>query len=196
MSRLEAKLVEMGGGEEGLPDYITFAGNGEPTMHPEFERVIELTVALRDRLAPSTKIAVLSNATMIDRDGVRRALLMVDRNILKLDSAIEGTVSLINRPKNARSVEDTVELFRKFEGCCVVQTMFIRGEFEGVMYDNTSDKEVAAWLDAVARIAPAEVMLYSIDRDTPATGIEKVSREDMEVIAERVRSMGITAIVS
>lgn len=195
ISRLEQRLTQMGVDGQ-LPDYITFAGNGEPTMHPDFAAIIERTIASVGRLAPKAKIAVLSNATMIDREPVRRALLRVDRNILKFDSAIDATVRLINQPQNQRSVEQTIELLQKFDGRLVIQTMFIRGIHNGTLYDNTTDSEVAAWLDALSRIAPNEVMLYSIARDTPDKAVERVELQDLERIALQVESLGIKAIVT
>lgn len=195
LTRLEDKLKQMGEAGE-LPNYITFAGNGEPTMHPDFLKVIQGTLTLRSRYAPDCKVAVLSNGTMTDRDDVRQALMMVDRNILKLDSAFDNTIALINRPKNPRTVAQMVELYKKFNGCCVIQTMLIRGTFNDIYYDNTSKAEIAALLKAIAEISPAQVMLYSIDRDTPASGIEKVSYDDMELIAQQIRALDIEAIVS
>lgn len=194
-SRLEQKLAQMAA-EGRLPDYITFAGNGEPTMHPDFAEVIENTIQTRDRLAPAAKIAVLSNATMIDRDAVVGALKRVDRNILKLDSAIDSTVRLINRPNALRPITDTIELLKQFDGQLVIQTMFICGQYQGNPYDNTTQTEVAAWIRALEAIRPHEVMLYSIARDTPDDGVLKVERDELERIAERVRQIGIEAIVS
>lgn len=194
-SRLETKLNEMT--DEGeLPAYITFAGNGEPTMHPEFARVIDRTIEIRNSKAPDAKIAVLSNATMIDREAVREALKKVDRNILKLDSAIDTTVRLINRPNNQRSTEDTIKLMQMFDGQLVVQTMMIRGEFQGTKFDNTTDEELRALTAALLRIAPIEVMLYSTDRDTPAQGIERVEKVELESIAKKLRATGLTVSVS
>lgn len=194
-SRLRSKLVEMKI-EGQLPSYITFAGNGEPTMHPDFENVIHATLKLRDELAPLAKIAVLSNATMIDRQGVRDALLLVDRNILKLDSAIDSTVKTINQPNRLRSVADTIALMKLFEGRLVVQTMMIRGQYNGVSYDNTSPEELAALEAALVEINPSEVMLYSIDRDTPADGIMKIKQAELESIAAQLRLAGLNVMVS
>lgn len=194
-SRLEAKLVEMDA-EGKLPDIITFAGNGEPTMHPEFDKVIDRTIEIRNRLAPSCKIAVLSNATMIDREPVRSALMRIDRNILKFDSALDSTVALVNQPNNLRVPSTTVELMKLFDGHLIIQTMFLRGEHGGQLIDNTTETEVAAWLRAVDEIRPSEVMLYTIDRDTPASGLSKVSREDMLAIAARVEELGIKTSVA
>lgn len=194
-SRLEAKLDEMAKQGE-LPAYITFAGNGEPTMHPEFARVIDRTIEIRDRKAPEAKIAVLSNATMIDREAVREALKKVDRNILKMDSAIDASVRLINRPNNQRSVEDTIKLMQLFDGQLVVQTMMIRGEVDGQKFDNTTPEELQALTAALLRIAPNEVMLYSTDRDTPAEGIVRIEKDELETIAQKLRAGGLTVSVS
>ncbi len=177
-------------------DVITFAGNGEPTLHPRFEQIIERTIELRDRLMPSAKISVLSNATNLAKESVVRALKMVDNNILKLDSAIEKTAKLIDRPHGEYSIERVVEQMRGFESECIVQTMFLRGEVEGISIDNTSEEELEAWLAAIAKIAPRQVMIYSIDRATPIKSLKKVGREELERIAERVRKAGFECSVA
>lgn len=183
--------------EEGTPpDVITFAGNGEPTMHPDFEGVIDDTIALRDRLCPSARVSVLSNATQIHREDVRRALCRVDNNILKLDSAFDATVQIVNKPQGAYTVERTVELMKLFEGNLILQTMFLRGEYDGQRVDNTQEEEVAAWLRLVEKIAPRQVMVYSLDRDTPCKTLEKVSREELLSIAARVEASGIPCSVA
>jgi wyosine [tRNA(Phe)-imidazoG37] synthetase (radical SAM superfamily) len=173
---LEAKLREMAAKGE-CPDVITFAGNGEPTTHPDFEAIIDDTLVTRDALCPGSRVSVLSNATMIGRESVRRALERVDNNILKLDSAFDETVQLINDPRGEYSVSRTVENMKRFEGRLVIQTMFLRGEYNGRKIDNTVGKEVAAWLGLIEEIAPRQVMIYTIDRDTPAPNLEKVPIE-------------------
>ena len=183
-------------GEGTPPDVITFAGNGEPTMHPDFEQIIDDTLALRDELCPSAKVSVLSNATQIHREDVRRALRKVDNNILKLDSAFDGTVQLINKPQGAYTVERTVELLKLFKGQFILQTMFLRGEYEGQRVDNTTEEQVEAWLKIVEQIAPRQVMIYSLDRDTPCPTLEKVGREELCRIAERVEALGIACSVA
>ena len=183
-------------GEGTPPDVITFAGNGEPTMHPDFEGVIDDTLALRDELCPKAKVSVLSNATQIHREDVRRALLRVDNNILKLDSAFDATVELVNKPQGAYTVAGTVELLKLFEGNLIVQTMFLRGEYSGHHIDNTTDEEVSAWLELIKDISPKRVMVYSLDRDTPCQTLEKVSREELMQIAERVQALGIECSVA
>lgn len=197
VSRLLAEQLERMVAAGTPPDVITFAGNGEPTMHPDFEAIIDDTLALRDRLCPSAKVSVLSNATMIGRESVRRALLRVDNNILKLDSAFDGTVRLMNGPQQAEyGVERTIEAMRLFEGRMILQTMFLRGRVGDRTIDNTTDVEVEAWLDAVKRIAPQRVMVYTIDRDTPLDTLEKVPVGELRRIAARVEALGIGCSVA
>ena len=158
------------------PDVITFAGNGEPTMHPEFEAVIGDTIALRDELCPSARVSVLSNATQLHREGVRRALRSVDNNILKLDSAFDATARLINNPQSpAYSVRRVVDQMKGFD---------------------TTEEEVAAWLRLISEIGPRQVMVYSLDRDTPCRTLEKVPREELQAIAARVEALGIPCSVA
>ena len=178
------------------PDVITFAGNGEPTLHPDFEAIIEDTISLRDKHCPEAKVSVLSNATQIHREDVRRALLRVDNNILKLDSAFDATVQLMNKPQGAYTVARTVELLKAFEGNLIVQTMFLRGEYLGQRVDNTTEEEVSAWLRLVEEIRPKQVMVYSLDRDTPCQTLEKVEKDELRGIAERVEALGIACSVA
>ncbi len=179
------------------PDVITFAGNGEPTLHPDFEAVIDDTLALRDELAPSAKVSVLTNATRLGDESVRRALLRVDNPILKLDSAFDATVRLLNRPQNpAYTVRGVVEQMRRFDGRMILQTMFLRGMCGGAVVDNTTDEEVSAWLALVGEIRPRQVMVYSLDRDTPCRTLEKVPREELQRIAARVEALGIACSVA
>ncbi len=194
-ARLEEVLNHMVA-EATPPDVITFAGNGEPTMHPDFEAIIDDTIALRDRLCPSAKVSVLSNATMIDRESVRRALTRIDNNILKLDSAFDETVRLINNPCGAYSVAEVVKNLRFFEGKFILQTMFLRGEYNGKRVDNTSEDEVEAWLHIVEELHPCKVMVYSLDRDTPCKSLEKVPHDELRQIASRVEALGIECSVA
>ena len=192
---LKAKLQEMR--KEGtLPDVITFAGNGEPTLHPEFEGIIDDTIALRDEFAPNAKISVLSNATQLHREEVCRALAKVDNNILKLDSAINDTAKAIDLPRGEYNTERIIEQMQRFKGQMTLQTMFLRGNHAGEIIDNTTELEIEAWLTAVRRISPRDVMVYSIDRATPCQELEKVSREELESIAKRVRALGFTCSVA
>ena len=183
--------------KEGTPpDVITFAGNGEPTMHPDFEAIIEDTISLRDKHCPAAKVSVLSNATQIHREDVRRALKRVDNNILKLDSAFDATVQLMNKPQGNYTVARTVELLKMFEGNFILQTMFLRGEYLGKAVDNTTEEEVAAWLKIVEKLKPKQVMVYSLDRDTPCQTITKVEKDELSVIGKRVEALGIPCSVA
>lgn len=193
---LEQKLAAMKANGDRL-DVITFSGNGEPTLHPDFNGVVGDVIALRDRYYPQVKISVLSNSTMIDRPAIVEALKKVDNNILKLDSAIDRTMRLIDRPVNRNfNVADLVERLKQFSGQCIVQTMMLRGEHEGERIDNTTDEEVEALLAAYLEIRPMEVMLYSIDRATPEENLQKVPKEELETIAERFRAKGIKVQVN
>ncbi len=195
-TKLEQKLAAMKANGDRL-DVITFSGNGEPTLHPDFNGVVDDVIALRDRYYPQVKISVLSNSTMIDRPAVVEALKKVDNNILKLDSAIDRTMHLIDRPVNSHfNVADLVEHLKQFSGQCIIQTMMLRGEHNGERIDNTTDAEVEALLAAYLEIRPAEVMLYSLDRATPEKNLQKVPKEELETIAERFRAKGIKVQVN
>ncbi len=179
MAELEAKLQAMHSAGEAL-DVITFAGNGEPTLHPDFDRVIDRTLALRDKYYPAVKVSVLSNATQIGRPSVFAALLKVDNNILKIDGGRDETVRLINQPQDSRySVRTVVEWMKAFRGQLIVQTMFVRGMHGGHKVDNTTPDEVAAWQDLMRQIRPHQIMVYSLDRPTPEPDLVRVSREEM-----------------
>ncbi len=193
---LEAKLRAMADGGERL-DVITFSGNGEPTLHPDFLGVVDDVIALRDKYFPNVKISVLSNSTMIGREGVAEALMKVDNNILKLDSAVEATMRAIDRPASKEfTVDWVVEHLKKFSHQCIIQTMMVRGEHNGCHFDNTTDTEVQALLEAYLAIEPAEVMLYSLDRPTPEQHLQKVEREELERIAAVFREKGIKVQVN
>lgn len=179
MQQLESKLQQMKAGNEKL-DVITFAGNGEPTLHPDFPVVIDRTIQLRDLYYPEAKVSVLSNATRMTNPGVHAALLKVDNNILKIDGAFDATIHQIDQPADSHySVRQIVEGMKSFSGQLIVQTMFVRGEHDGKIVDNTTPAEVAAWCDLMREIRPHQIMVYSLDRPTPAPNLMKVSREEM-----------------
>ena len=194
--QLKRKLEEMK--EQGLTlDVITFSGNGEPTLHPEFKKVVEDVLRLRTQYFPNAKVSVLSNSTMAGKPAVADALRKVDNNILKLDSAMPRTFRVLNRPVSPNCLPDGVIAdLKQFGGQCVVQTIMVRGEYNGERVDNTTDDELDALLSAYLQIRPREVMLYSIDRKTPAENLEKVSKEELERIAQRFSDSGITVQVN
>ena len=192
---LEAKLMEMK--EHGeLPDVLTFAGNGEPTIHPHFGEIIDDTIALRDRLCPAAKVSVLTNATLITRDTVFEALKKVDNNILKLDTVDSSYIDTIDRPTGKYDVNTIIDRMRAFEGKAVIQTMFLKGEVDGKDMDNTCDSYVMPWIATVKSIALREVMIYTIDRETPVSGLMKASREELDRIVALLAKEGIKATAS
>ncbi len=182
--------------EGGLdPDNITFAGNGEPTLHPEFETLIDNTIRLRDKFFPKAMITVLSNATRLDRANVKRALLRVDNNVLKLDAGTNATFQAINRPTQLITLEKVVQELKNFEGNLTVQTMLIRGDVDGKQVDNTTEEELTLWLKYIQEINPKLVMLYPIDRQTPYRTLEKVPEPEFQALAARIEELGIKAEV-
>ena len=183
------------GGNNLVPDSITFAGNGEPTLHPDFEEIIKGVILLRNKYYPSAKITVLSNATMLNREKVLRALRLVDNNVLKLDAGTDSLFQAINRPLNAITLEEVVDRLVEFNGDVIIQTLFLRGDIQGLRADNTIESEVQAWLGHLKRIQPKLVMLYPIDRLTPFASLEKIHHEELEGIADRVRELGLIAEV-
>jgi wyosine [tRNA(Phe)-imidazoG37] synthetase (radical SAM superfamily) len=173
------------------PDNITFAGNGEPTIHPEFAGIIDDTIQLRNTLFPKAEITVLSNSTLLHKKHVFDALNNVDNNVLKLDSAISKTFKSLNMPAPGISLDSIIENIKKFDGNQVIQTLFIRGFHNGELIDNTTEEEIKAWLKVLNEIKPKYVMLYPIERDTAAEGLEKISKEELTVIASKVENLGI-----
>jgi wyosine [tRNA(Phe)-imidazoG37] synthetase (radical SAM superfamily) len=192
---LYAKLNEMKKNGEA-PDVITFAGNGEPTMHPKFNEIVTDTIKLRNLLFPKARIAVLSNATLIYRNNVFEALLKVDQNILKLDSAIDSTVAILNSPPVGYSVANVINGLMKYKGNFILQTMFVKGQYNNTIIDNTTDNEINAWVEVIKQIKPCEVMIYTLARDTPAQGLEKVSAKTLDAIAQKVNALGFKVSIS
>ncbi len=188
---LERKLQQMA--EDGqMPDVLTFAGNGEPTCHPHFAEIIDDTIRLRDRYCPQAKVSVLSNSTMIHRQSVHDALMRVDNNILKLDTVDADFINKVDHPNSTYDVEAIIGRMKAFNGHVIIQTMFLKGP--GI--DNTTDDYVAPWLDAVKDIAPEQVMIYTIDRETPDLSLQKASREELDAIRDRVIAAGIPCTAS
>ncbi len=164
-------------------DTITFSGNGEPTMHPDFSEIIESTIKLRDKYVPNAKISVLTNGSQIGKQYVVDALLKVDNAIIKLDSAFDESVQILDRPQFIYKVSDIIKNLDPFKSKFVLQTMFLKSEFEGVKFDNTTEREVDAWYKIIEMVQPREIMIYTIDRDTPAQNLVKVSVDELNKIA-------------
>lgn len=190
--RLRAKLQSMHDAGESL-NVITFSGNGEPTLHPDFEGIVDDVIGLRDEFYPEVKISVLSNSTRLGSEAVCRALRKVDNNILKLDSAVDATVRRLDRPNDSDfTVDKVIGQLKQFAGTGIIQTMILRGD--GI--DNTTDAEVDALINAYKAIEPREIMLYSIDRKTPDATLRKVERPELDAIAARVAAAGLEVMVS
>lgn len=192
---LEKKLIAMV--EEGVcPDVLTFAGNGEPTIHPHFNDIIDDTIALRDRYCPQARVSVLTNATLITREKVFEALKKVDNNILKLDTVDTDYIFKLDRPTGEYNTERIIEQMKKFEGNVVIQTMFLKGRVNGEELNNTGDNYVKPWIETVKYIAPREVMIYTIDRETPQEGLQKATKEELDRIVEMLGKEGVKATAS
>ncbi|MBI4747281.1 MAG: radical SAM protein [Acidobacteria bacterium] len=172
---------------------ITFAGNGEPTLHPKFELLIDKTCELRDRYAPNAKVTVLTNATRLKFAPARRGLLKADVRQMKLDAGTEATFRQVDRPYGKLTLGKIVDDICDFEAPVMIQSMFFRGEVDGEVIDNSRPEEVSQWLEHLKRIKPTAVHLYSLDRPTAAKNLHRVSREELENIAAQVRTLGIPA---
>lgn len=191
---LEDKLISL---EDDLLDVITFSGNGEPTLHPDFLGIIEDTCALRDKYCPYAKVTVLSNSTQLGREEVVQALKLCDNRILKLDAATDKMMHRIDMPVNEHlTVQTLIDWLQQFNGDFTLQTCFLRGEHKGQIIDNTTPDELCAWYKAVDTIHPKQIMIYVIDRKTPEEHLSKISREEMENIAAPLIEKGYNVIIS
>lgn len=191
---LENELKKMNSENKAL-DNITFAGNGEPTTHPDFSIIIDETIASRNKYFPKAKISVLSNATQLHKNNIVETLKKVDQNILKLDTVDNDLFNLINRPQGNLTVEKVIHNLKKFEGNLIIQTMFLRGEIDGIHFDNSKMEYVKEWIKVLVEINPKNVMIYPIDRDTPAKNLEKISKDELTLIADLVKNAGINVQV-
>ena len=178
---LQRKLEALS--QEGTEvDSITFSGNGEPTLNPDFAAIVDATVSLRDRFYPSAKISVLSNATMLGREDVFDALRKVDNPILKVDASSDELIAKINKPLGAYSLEKVIDRLKTFDGDFVLQTMFLHSD----EFATHSAEALKKWIEIVRQVRPREVMVYTIDRETPDKSLRKCSVEEM---AEFVRPL-------
>ncbi len=183
---IEQKLVEMQKTGE-LPDSITFAGNGEPTMHPDFPFIMDETLRLRKLYAPEALITVLTNSTQLHKAGVSSALAKADKALLKLDACNEQQYRLINRAAPGNDLQPIMQFIAQFKGEKIIQTLVLRGESDGEIIDNTTEESLCEMAAFVSKIKAAEWMIYPIDRPTPEKKLEKMTREEMDRIGEFVR---------
>jgi wyosine [tRNA(Phe)-imidazoG37] synthetase (radical SAM superfamily) len=177
-------------------DSITFAGNGEPTLHPQFPEIVDDVVELRDKEYPEAKIAILSNATTITDNKIYKALHRADQNILKLDTAFNETIQTINCPRIKVKAEELINNLKNFNGNLIIQTLFLKGNYKGKYIDNTSPEEVNAWLNALQLIKPSQVMIYTFSRETPISGLEKIPKRILVDIGNRVKKLGLDIQIS
>ncbi|MBU2649509.1 MAG: radical SAM protein [Bacteroidetes bacterium] len=187
--KLEAKMKDLA--DQGiLPDAITFAGNGEPTLHPEFPDIMDMVITLRDKYFPDARITVLSNASQVHKEKIFMALRKADQNILKLDAGTDETFRKINQPKGNLTIRDVVDSLKKFEGKLIIQTLFMEGTINGQKVSNTGQEEIGKWIEHLREINPEYVMIYAIDRETPAENIRKLSFRELNEIADKVELAG------
>lgn len=192
---LESRLIEIKKNNEPL-DVITFAGNGEPTLHPNFFEIIDDVILLRNKYFADKKIAVLSNATMLGKAEVLEALKKIDLPILKLDSAIESTFRIINNPPLKFNFKKYIDNLSNFKDKIIVQTMFLRGEVNGQKFDNTTENELNEWIKIVKKLNPKSIMIYSIDREPPAKNLIKILPDELNLIANKLKENNLNVMTA
>ena len=183
LAQVEAALEEKmsKAAAEGVPvDSITFSGNGEPTMNPDFPQIIDAVLRLRDKYFPQAKVSVLSNATLIGRKPVIEALMKVDNPILKIDAASDEAVRKINKPVGHYCLDEVVEDLKAFNGNFVLQTMFLKSDY----VDTSSPDLLGKWMEIVRVLRPREIMVYTIDRETPDKTLGKYTVEEMTAFVQ------------
>ena len=167
-------------------DSITFSGNGEPTMNPDFPEIVNVTLRLRDKYFPDAKVSVLSNAFLAKRDSVAEALMKVDNPILKIDASSDELVQKINKPVGTYSLVETVEALKRFEGNFILQTMFLKSPD----FDTAAPAALERWMDIVRELRPREIMVYTIDRETPDKMLGKYTVEEMTALVQPLLDEG------
>lgn len=186
---LEKRLKEIAGTTEE-PDSITFSGNGEPTLHPEFADIIDITIRLRNKYVPKAVISVLSNGTMLHKEEVFKALSKIDNNIMKIDAGSIDMIQNINMPNVKIDLNRYIQDLQRFNGKVIIQTLFLRGNHNGNRIDNTTEEEISLWIDYIKKIKPRKTMIYAIDRSTPEKDLKKLTVAELENIADNVRALG------
>lgn len=199
-NKLKQTLTEMKAKGEGL-DVLTFSGNGEPTLHPNFAEIVDTVLSLRNEYYPEAKVTVLSNSTQIHLPSVRNALMKVDNALMKLDTADMEYINLVDQPAGHYDVQKIIENLAAMNGHAIVQTMFIKGNIKDhqgntVSVDNCKDQYIEPYIEALKKIKPRQVMIYTLDREWPTQGLEKASRETMDAVAEKIRKAGFLTSVS
>lgn len=177
-------------------DSISFTGNGEPTIHPNFPEIIDYVIELRNKYLLGAEISVFSNAMHIDKPAIREALQKVENPILKLDAASNNLAYKINQPQGNYDVEKVVANMKLFNGNFIMQTMFLKGETEKGSVDNTIESNVEEWRKIVLELKPRKVMVYSFERETPSKGLIKATVEEMKQISAPLIEEGIVVQIN
>lgn len=185
LSAFEEKMSSLSA-EGTRVDSITFSGNGEPTMHPDFPKIVDAVLECRDRFFPHAKVSVLSNAFLVARPSVAEALKRVDNPILKIDASSDELVRLINKPVGSYHLDDIVHALRGFEGNFILQTMFLRSPD----FDTATEEALQKWMDIVRDLRPREIMVYTIDRETPDKSLGKYTVEEMTAFVQPLLDEG------
>lgn len=198
--KLEVKLKEMSENGEDL-NVLTFSGNGEPTMHPNFLEIVENVILLRNKYYPDAKVSVLSNSTQIHRKDVFDALMKVDNALMKLDTVSPEYIKIVDQPNGNYNIENIISCLEKMKGHAIIQTMFMKGSIKDnngqeISVDNCKDEYITPYIDALKRISPRQVMIYTLDREWPTEGLIKASKETMDSIAEKISNAGFNTSVS
>lgn len=188
---LERKLSQAS--MAGVPvDSITFSGNGEPTLNPDFAQIIDVTLELRDKYFPAALVSVLSNASLVGRDEVFNALMKVDNAILKLDAPSDALAGMINKPAGKYHVDDVIAGMKRFDGRFILQTMFLKSPD----FDTANPDAIAKWRDIVRLLRPHRIMVYTIDRETPDKSLAKCTAEEMREYVRPLTEEGFDVQIS
>lgn len=193
-TELERKLIELKENKIAI-DSITFAGNGEPSIHPDFSEIVDDIILMRNKYFPNAKTTLLSNAGLLNDENIMQSILKLDNNILKLDCGTDRMFHLINRCSESIKISDVVENLKRFEGKLIIQTLFLRGKYLNEIIDNTTEEEINLWMKYIKEINPEYVMIYPIERETPAQGLEKISKSELDIIAGKLKLIGIESKV-
>jgi wyosine [tRNA(Phe)-imidazoG37] synthetase (radical SAM superfamily) len=187
------EVLQLARSENQKIDSITFSGNGEPTLHPDFEKIIHITIDKRNEFYPESRITVLTNSTTINKEKIKEALHLIDLPICKLDAGTEQTFQLIDQPESKITLDEITANLAQFNGKLYVQTIFLRGQVGSNFVDNTTPEEINKWLERLQTIKPQFVMIYSIDRTPPYSTLEKIDKKELSSIVEMVKNLGIQA---